>query len=197
MNIDKSHVFVQWIFEQHNAINHMYNEDGAVPVPYTFHLEMVARILDRKELNLENVFNFLLQEYGIKKTELQKAAYAHDSIEDVPTRVSYNNLMNAPGITDNNDNRKTICELVFAVSNDRGRNRKERNSAAYYERIRQQPGATLIKMADRIANVEFGILTGNHGKVKTYYEEYNKLKEEIYYPIYDDMFTYLANRLGI
>jgi len=197
MKIDKNHEFVQWVFEQHNAINHVYDSKGAVPLPYTFHLDLSAKVLEKPELQMDGIFQFLKDKFNIKQSEIIKALYAHDLLEDVPSRVSYNDLLKAPGIDSDGDNKVTIANLVFAVTNNTGKTRKERANWEYYEKIRNTPGATVIKMGDRIANVEYGLLTNNFHSVGMYRNEYPDFKYEIFFVEYKPLFDYLEKRLGL
>lgn len=44
---------------------------------------------------------------------------------------------------------------IFAVTNNKGRNRQERADERYYKGIISTPGAPLVKLCDRIANVKY------------------------------------------
>jgi (p)ppGpp synthase/HD superfamily hydrolase len=79
------------------------------------------------------------------------AAWGHDLIED--TRVSYNDVKDKLGFT--------AAEIIYAVSNEKGKNRKERANEKYYEGIRNTPGAVFVKLCDRIANVQYSKMTGS------------------------------------
>jgi hypothetical protein len=48
------------------------------------------------------------------------------------------------------------ADIIYAVTNDKGKNRKERAGVKYYEGIRKTPGAVFVKLCDRIANVQYG-----------------------------------------
>ena len=54
------------------------------------------------------------------------------------------------------ENKATLAtELVFALSNDKGKTRAERAGEKYYNGICEVPYAPLIKLADRMANMKF------------------------------------------
>lgn len=78
---------------------------------------------------------------------LQIAAWLHDILED--TTLSEEGLRRKFG--------DTITDLVVAVTNKPGRNRMERH-AATYPKIRANPTAVILKLADRIVNVEASLL---------------------------------------
>jgi guanosine-3',5'-bis(diphosphate) 3'-pyrophosphohydrolase len=70
------------------------------------------------------------------------AAWLHDVIEDA-------------GVTKDDVEARfggDVAELVWAVTGE-GADRKERNATAY-AKIRAHPAAAILKLADRIANVE-------------------------------------------
>jgi (p)ppGpp synthase/HD superfamily hydrolase len=114
-----------------------------------------------------------------------KAVWAHDTIED--TRVSYNDVKNQLG--------DEVADIVYAVTNDKGKNRKERAGDKYYEGIRNTPGAVFVKLCDRIANVQYGKMTKSR-----MFEMYKKENPEFIRQLgvgqgtsikYGDMFIYL------
>jgi (p)ppGpp synthase/HD superfamily hydrolase len=116
-----------------------------------------------------------------------KAVWAHDTIED--TRVSYNDVKNQLG--------DEVADIVYAVTNDKGKNRKERAGDRYYEGIRNTPGAVFVKLCDRIANVQYGKMTKSR-----MFEMYKKENPEFIRQLgvgqgtsirYGDMFIYLNN----
>ena len=45
--------------------------------------------------------------------------------------------------------------MVFAVTNEKGKTRKQRASYKYYEGIRNCKHATFIKVCDRLANMQY------------------------------------------
>lgn len=134
-NITEFQTEVQWIFKQHDDTNHMYD----TYLPYSFHLRMVSNVAkDYIHLLPKN-----LQVPAIL------AAWGHDLIED--TRVSYNDVRKELGYD--------AAEIVYAVSNEKGKNRKERANEKYYKGICETPGATFVKLCDRIANVQYSKMT--------------------------------------
>jgi (p)ppGpp synthase/HD superfamily hydrolase len=116
-----------------------------------------------------------------------KAVWGHDLIED--TRCSWNDVRNYLGAE--------VADIVYAVTNDKGKNRKERAGDKYYEGIRNTPGAVFVKLCDRIANVQYGKMTKSR-----MFEMYEKENPEFIrqlgydineYNVYGDMFHYLNN----
>jgi (p)ppGpp synthase/HD superfamily hydrolase len=122
----------------------------------------------------------------IEYIEVQLACYGHDLIED--TRVSYNDVKEALG--------EYAADIVYAVSNEKGKTRKERANEKYYEGIRNTSGATFVKLCDRIANVQYSKLTKSNmfEKYKTENQQFAKsLYNEDYQPMFDYLDKLFAN----
>jgi (p)ppGpp synthase/HD superfamily hydrolase len=126
----------------------VYNDE----VPYVDHLTEVYGVVKRFGLSDDE--------------EIASAAWLHDSIED--TRTSYNDIAKRFGAS--------VAELVYCVTDERGRNRKERH-AKTYPKIKGNVKATQLKLADRIANVEYG--SANGGKQDMYRKEQAEFEEGI------------------
>ncbi len=88
------------------------------------------------------------------------AAYLHDVLED--TDAKYSDLVSGWG--------EEVAEIVYAVTDELGRNRTERK-AKTYPKIVGNKQALLIKLADRIANVKHAIEQGNNQILKMYRRE--------------------------
>lgn len=124
--------------------------------PYIYHLDRVERILAR--------FGFTDEFYAC-------CAWLHDIIEDCDG-VDYNKIKAGFG--------QDIADVVFAVTNNLGRNRKERFKYTY-PKIWENDRALVIKLADRIANIEQGLENGG-GKFDMYKKEWPDFKEALYIP---------------
>lgn len=127
---------IEWCLSQHRETNHFYDKY----LPYEFHLRMVVEVF--------NSYKHLLK-YQIMFETVELACWGHDLIED--TRVSYNDCVNKLG--------KVTADIIYAVTNNKGRNRAERANADYYKGIRDTRLATFVKLCDRIANVQYSRLT--------------------------------------
>ena len=62
------------------------------------------------------------------------------------------------------------AEIVYALTNEKGRNRHERANDKYYEGIRNTKYAPLVKACDRLSNYEFAKATKSR-MVKMYESE--------------------------
>ena len=145
----------------HAAVNQHYDRD----LPYAFHLRLTASYLTR--------FAHLLPVSADNIQTLYAAAFFHDSIEDA--RLTYNDLvrqferLNQAGC---NIQVHDAAEIVYALTNDKGRTRSERAGDAYYEGIRSTPFASVLKVCDRLANLRYSTLFGIRQRmVKVYREE--------------------------
>jgi len=117
--------------------------------------------------HLEHVYEVLIR-FGYEDDEnLLISAWLHDTIEDTP--VTYQDIKREFNIE--------IAEIVYAVTDELGRNRKERKKKTY-PKIKENPKATIIKLADRIANIEFSVkgVFGNPSKLKMYQKEHEEFK---------------------
>lgn len=154
----------QWCFDQHRNTNHTY--DGN---PYELHLNMVFDVANK-------FINILPYDDEFKEIILL-SSLGHDLIED--TRVTYNDVKKALG--------ERCADIIYAVSNEKGKNRKERANKKYYKGIKNTPGATFIKLCDRIANVQY-----SKSKKSRMYNLYIKENEKFIKSLYNDS---IINRL--
>jgi (p)ppGpp synthase/HD superfamily hydrolase len=166
------HKIKQWCIAQHRNTNHFYSEY----LPYEFHLRMVAQVCQDFEHLLDNVNDYYT---GKRPTyddntsvtlreACYRASYGHDLIEDA--RQSYNDVKGVLG--------QEAADIVFAVTNETGKSRKERANAKYYEKIRNTNGAIFVKLCDRIANVQYGKLTKSR-QVEMYRKELPEFLSEL------------------
>lgn len=156
-SIDKQ---ISWIIQQHRDTNHLY--DGIHP--YEYHLDMVYLFLIKclPEIDVPE---------GLTEDDLKLAAWGHDLIED--TRVSYNDVKKHLG--------EKAADIIYALTNEKGKTRKERANEKYYKGIRDTPGAVLIKLCDRIANVEYSIKTESR-MLDVYRKENPEFMSNLGYP---------------
>lgn len=113
--------------------------------PYTYHLGRTAAIMRE-----------VLPTWHPWRDDLLAAAWLHDIVED--TKVSVEDLAEKFG--------RRVADLVWAVTDERGRTREERKRATY-PKIRATPGAVLLKLCDRLANLEEA--SGGGGSFLTMY----------------------------
>jgi (p)ppGpp synthase/HD superfamily hydrolase len=137
----------------HESVNQFYDGDK----PYGYHLDMVA-----KEVY---AYGHLVLVGEADLLPLFMGAWFHDSIEDA--RVSYNDVKKIAlklGLTE--EQAFMASEIVYALTNEKGRNRKERAGKRYYEGIRNTPYAPFVKMCDRMANIRYSCGSYNMGNLR-------------------------------
>lgn len=130
----------------HAEVNHVYDRIR----PYGFHLDMVVNWV-RKYVG-EVCFN------GDDILPIFFAAYYHDSIEDA--RLSYNDVLSIAEKLMNKEQALLAAEIVYALTNEKGRNRAERANEKYFAGIRAIPYAPFVKLADRLANTSYAFSKG-------------------------------------
>jgi (p)ppGpp synthase/HD superfamily hydrolase len=155
----------------HNSTNHLYDNQS-----YEVHLRMVVKWFV--------IFRHLVPEQDSDKVE--SAAWCHDVLED--TRQTYNDVSKRLG--------KDVADMVYALTNEKGKTRKERANKNYYIGIRKTKYAILLKLADRLANVEYSRDKGS-SMYETYKKEYPYFKRMLYTKEYIIMFKALENMLKI
>lgn len=131
----------KWCAAAHRARGQRYGQYA-----YSFHLRMVEAVALR---------------FGFRDSTLRKCAWGHDLIEDLG--LAREDLL-AAGFG------QEEVKIIWAVSDEPGATRKERK-AKTYPKIRDTERAILVKLFDRIANVEYSIKTNNREQLEKYRKE--------------------------
>ena len=98
----------EYALQCHRSTNHFYDDK-----PYEYHLEMVVFIAKR--------YIYLIpEEY---RDIVLTSCYFHDTIEDC--RITYGDLLKMTCFD--------VAEIVYALTNEKGKTRKERANDKYYE----------------------------------------------------------------
>ena len=84
-------------------------------------------------------------------------AYFHDAIEDA--RMTYNDVLKLARTFMTNYQAVMATEIVYALTDEKGRNRHERGSEKHYQDIRDTLYAPFMKMCDRLANYSYSVET--------------------------------------
>lgn len=161
----------------HESVNQTYDVH-----PYGYHLDMVV----------DAVYKYG-HEVCVSEDDILPlffGAYFHDSIEDA--RLTYNNVMLNAFQHMSQEQAFMAAEIVYALTNDKGRTRAERAGEKYYKGIRETPYAPFVKLADRLANITYSFTHTNESNVhmKTVYSnELPHFLEAINPNIDDQRFT--------
>lgn len=129
------------------AIKAHSNQDYDGIFPYEKHLDDVVDVLKR---------------YGFSGKFIV-AGYLHDTMED--NGLSFNKIKRHFGVE--------VAEMVYCVTDELGRDREEKKRKTL-PKTAGNPDAIILKLGDRIANIEHG------GKIGMYFDEYPNFKEILY-----------------
>lgn len=155
--------------ELHDSVGQYY--DGTKP--YGFHLKMAATLAERYG------WQVIAAEDDIVPVIF--GAYYHDSIEDA--RYSYNDVKRKALEFMNEEQAHLAAEIVYALTNEKGRTRAERANDKYYAGIRQTPYAPFVKMCDRFANMSYSTSQSknymNKSMLKLYAKEWHHFKDSL------------------
>ncbi len=122
-------------------------------LPYTAHLEAVVATLER---------------FDYRDPAVLAAAWLHDCVEDCGVPLDDIHTLAGP----------RVAALVDAVTDAPGKNREARKEKPY-RLIPETPGAILVKLADRISNVEASLET-RPGLVRMYRKEQKAFRERLH-----------------
>tara|TARA_R110000737_G_scaffold168066_1_gene194593 strand:+ start:347 stop:967 length:621 start_codon:yes stop_codon:yes gene_type:complete len=117
--------------------------------PYMYHLKKVSDVALDCDYTDESILMSCL---------------LHDVIED--TMATYKDVKENFG--------EEVAEIVYCVTDELGRNRKERKSKTY-KKIYDNPKAIVVKLCDRISNITESMSADNFNpkKMLMYYREHN------------------------
>lgn len=139
---DKELAIREYAAKVHADVNQRYGEDN---YPYFYHLDKVGRL----------AATYLPEILGENEDILPVlfGAYFHDAIEDA--RLTYNDIKNIARKFMDESQVYMAAEIVYALTNEKGRCRADRANEKYYEGIRSVPYAPMIKACDRLANYNY------------------------------------------
>ncbi|SRR5579885_556914 len=126
--------------------------------------------------------------FGFHSRIILMACWVHDVLED--TKKTVDDLIKARF-------PKRVIQIAQALTDEPGANRSERKLKTY-PKIRRDRLAIVVKLCDRIANVEFS-LHDDQEKHRMYINEYAAFKEHLYDPRdkrVAPMWRHLDNLLG-
>lgn len=137
--------------------------------PYSFHLKMVEDFCEK--------FKHL---YKGDYDQALICAWGHDLIEDA--RITYNDVKGKFG--------EEVAEIIFKLTEYKGRTRQERHPDKYYEIIANDPTALYVKLCDICANFTHSAeIKGN--MYMRYRKELPRVRELLYRENYKEIFEYL------
>lgn len=150
----RARLFAMW---QHMKAGHEYGL-----LPYHFHCETVAAIA--ADFMPRDWWHTWYNNEPNRRAEIVLAAcHCHDLGED--TGLSYSDIASVIG--------KEAADLVFCVTNEQGKNRREKAERTY-PKIAANRLAVFVKLCDRLANRRSG------GKSEMYDREYPEFRQVFY-----------------
>ena len=155
-------------FALHASVGQTYSGQ----LPYSYHLGMVA------DAAMKYGAEVVTDEQDILPVVF--GAYYHDSIEDA--RLTYNDVTKVAKQFMNESQAIMAAEVVYALTNDKGRTRAERAGEHYYAGIRATPYAPFVKLCDRLANMTHSFTAsdgGNHRMRTVYQQEWEHFRQSI------------------
>ena len=121
---------ISFAINSHAEVNHLY--DG---FPYSVHLSMVAMFAQKYVNKLPSEI----------QSDILDACWLHDTIKDC--RLTYHDILLV--------SNKQVANIVYALTNEKGKNRNERANEKYYNGICEVAFASFVKLCDRLANVKY------------------------------------------
>lgn len=112
----------------------------------------------------------VLKSFGFYEDEILIAGMLHDAVEDGD--LTLKNIQKKFG--------EEVAQIVYCVTDELGFSREEIKSKTY-PKIASNKKAIIVKLGDRIANVEYGMLT-NSDKPTMYKKEFPEFKKHLYDP---------------
>lgn len=148
--------------ERHDATGQQYAGQSHVT-----HLDDVVAVLDE--------FNVAVADGtdpwdGVRSEVVRVAAFLHDVIEDTKTTLAEVLIEFGPG----------VAILVFAVTDEPGKNRAERHELTYPKIVALGEDGVNLKLADRLANVRASIREERADLVKMYKKEWPKFRDALW-----------------
>lgn len=121
------------------------------------------------EVHLRHVQKILAEEGFAQEEILLVSGWLHDVVED--TEVSPEDI--------NREFGPEVADIVCRVTDEPGENRKQRKQETY-PKIRGHRAATIIKLCDRIANIEASREVPD--KLAMYDAEYPDFRRQVFVP---------------
>lgn len=179
--------FTNWCCEQHDIVcNQKYGNN----LPYSYHLESVARLANKF---FKNSMNFSMEQAVM-------VAYGHDLIEDA--RVTFNDVHIflsgiGTGVTPlKSVSAARVARCIYNCTESTGRNREERHDEAYLERLLSDGLSVFVKLCDITANVLYGLANSSRMPKKYKVEVidlFSKIREK--YDSFNYIMDYIDNLL--
>lgn len=176
----------KWVYERADVYCNQKYGDG---LPYSFHLSCVES-QGEKFLHLIDEKNRPLVKAGLILHEaIEDFRMTYNDVKEIATNFYFQNDRDLNYIVNFGQN---VAEIVYCVSDEKGRSRAERKNDKYYQELRENKLAVFVKLADLSANTLYSKLTGS-SMYEKYKKEFPKFKEKVYIEEYDEFFKYVES----
>lgn len=147
-------------------------------LPYSFHLKAVLAQVNK----YVTVFYPKNRKWTPEDTRflyiIRISAVGHDLIEDA--RMTYNDVKALVACKGSYiDLSEDIAEIIYACTEEKGRDREERHSQKFFDELKSHRLAVFVKLCDIMANSLYSKLVGSTMYDK-YQKEFPRLKQELY-----------------
>ena len=168
--VTKIEIAKKYAIDCHAETNHTY--DGK---PYSVHLQMVV------DAAMEHVDMIPIE----SRETVLAACWTHDVIEDC--RETYNDVAARLGTK--------VADIVYALTNEKGKDRQARANLKYYDGIRNVPFARFVKSCDRLANIKYSKDSGSSMLAK-YRNENTDFIAHLHCANYNELFMKMYELTG-
>lgn len=173
---------IQEIYDQHDvACNQKYDNT----LPYSFHLKAVRA----QGLKFAHLLDNLPASREIKEF-IDIPLVGHDLIED--GRMTWNDVVlkiESHSLT--TKLAKEIADVIYAVTDEKGKTRQERKNDQYYKQLKENRVAVFVKLSDLAANMIYSKLF-NTRMYAMYKVEFGAFKAKLWGKDLEDMFNYVG-----
>jgi hypothetical protein len=175
------------IYRQHDVVCNQKYGDG---LPYSFHLKAVEA-QGEKFIKLIIEGDIYIFSKGVSFKDIVRLSLTgHDLQED--GRMSYKDIKGLASKLGNSFAGEMVSDIIYCVTDEKGKNRQERKSEKYYAELKQNSLAVFVKLADISANTLYSKLTDS-SMYRKYKSEFPKFKEICYVEDYSEFFEYVES----
>jgi len=194
MNINTFKSWQAFCQTRHDVVcNQKYND----ALPYSFHLDIVSGHAGRLYEYIEWSGKDWVSNPRFDIWMAKFVAQGHDLIEDA--RLTYNDIIAEATFYYRRDFAIMIAEAIFACTECRGRNRKERHSEEYYSLLMSNDLAVYVKLCDILANVQFSKMTHSsmYNKYQNEFPSFVDRMSDMQKEMFSFIISLLWNELGL
>lgn len=157
-------------FRLHNG--QIYDQDKQIP--YSFHINQV--------IDLVSEYGFIAEMIAALHDTIEDTDITEYGLESLLINVMYEEKVDMP-VEYIKPIAKKVSHAVFLLSDEDGVNRKERKKKTNHKLSMVTDDylvVLIVKIADRIANMQYSYDNDNKSKMKMYFKEFEDFKNAVY-----------------